>query len=395
MTRSASATGGAPVAHAHEGDRVTTLELFFDLVFVFAFTQVTALMTHGEAPQSLLQAFIVLSLLWWAWTSYTWLANEARANRGILQTAFILAMIAMFLASLAIPGAFHPAEEGLDAAWTLVICYTLVRLIHISTYFIAARGDRALRRQGAVTAATSVLPTAALLAVGAALGGSAQLWIWLVAVVYDFAVIFVTAIDGGGWAIRSAAHFAERHSLVIILALGESIIAIGAGLREAPLDAPFAVGAVLSMLIAVGYWFAYFHRLQGRLEHELERLERKERAKMGREVFTYLHFPIIIGIVLTALGIELAMGHLDEPHLGVLGGWALGCGAAVFLAATAATALRSHGDWRTARLVAAGVFVLISPVLVVVAPLFALGMVSVGLMILAIVEVALMRRGRT
>ncbi len=375
-----------PVAPAREGDRVTTLELFFDLVFVFAFTQVTALMTHGQAPGSVLQAFIVLSLLWWAWTSYTWLANEARANQGILQTAFVVAMIAMFVASLAIPGAFHNESGGLNAAATLVVGYAIVRITHVSTYFVAARGDHALRRQLQVTALTSVLPTLALLAIGAIVGGPAQVWIWLAAVLYDFAVIFITAISGGGWAVRSAAHFAERHSLVIILALGESIIAIGAGLGAAPLDVPFATGAVLSILVAVGFWFAYFHRLQGRLEHRLAELRGKERAKDAREVFTYLHFPIIAGIVLTALGIELAMIHLDADHLGTLGGWALAGGHALFLAGASAAAWRSTGERRIPRLIAAGAYLALAPVLAALEPLQSLAVVVVISIVLAIVE---------
>jgi low temperature requirement protein LtrA len=253
------------VATGHEGDRVTTLELFFDLVFVFAFTQVTALMAHGEAPLSLLEAFIVLSLLWWSWCSYAWLANEARANRGVLRVAFIMAMVAMFVACLAIPEAFHEVPGGLSAGGTLVVCYAVVRLTHLTVYLVVAGEDRALRRQVLLTVATSVLPTLVALSAGVIIGGRAQTWIWLGAVLYDFAAIFLAARTGGGWAVRSTVHFAERHGLVVILALGESIVAIGAGLSE-PLGWRVVVGSVLSIGIAIGYWWSYFPHLLGRLE---------------------------------------------------------------------------------------------------------------------------------
>src|ERR1700712_4978816 len=114
------------IASAKEGDRVTTLELFFDLVYVFAFTQVTYLVSHSEPPQSLLVGFIVLSLLWFAWCSFSWLANQAHANEGALQVAFIIAMVAVFIACLAIPELFHETPGGFSAAATVVVCYAVV-----------------------------------------------------------------------------------------------------------------------------------------------------------------------------------------------------------------------------------------------------------------------------
>jgi low temperature requirement protein LtrA len=157
----------SPVASSHEGDRVTNLELFFDLVFVFAFTQVSSLMAHGQAPRSLLEGFVILSLLWWSWGSYTWLANEARADSGVLQAAFVIVMGAMFLASLSIPEAFHDSAGGLSTPFILVACYAVTRLAHLGFYSVAAGTDRALQRQLAMTLVESVLPVVGLLTVGA------------------------------------------------------------------------------------------------------------------------------------------------------------------------------------------------------------------------------------
>ena len=346
------------VTASTEGDPVTTLELFFDLVYVFAFTQVTTLMAHGEAPGSLLDGFIVLSLLWWSWCSYAWLANQAHADEGLIKGTFIVAMTAMFLACLALPDAFHDTHSAV----IVVACYAVVRLTHVGTYLIAARGDPKLRRQVLVTLFAALLPTVALLIAGAF---GDQRVLWLIAVLYDFAAVFITASRAGGWVIQSAAHFSERHGLIVILALGESIVAIAAGLEDPHVTWRIAVGAVLSLLVSVGLYFAYFAHLAERLETALDELEGVPRATLGAHAFTYLHFPIIAGIVLAALGVEHAMGHLGEHDLGALGGWALCGGVALFLAATVATLLRCTGEWSRPRAAAIVLLLALAAVLAV------------------------------
>lgn len=363
------------VTRGSEGDRVTTLELFFDLVFVFAFTQVTGMMAHGDPPRSLLQGFVVLSLLWWAWSSYAWLANQARANRGLLRAAFVVAMVAMFVACLAIPEAFHEVPGGVPAAATLVFCYAVVRCAHLAVYLTAAGGDKVLRRRVIVTAATSVVPTVSILAVGAAIGEPWQTWIWLAAVAYDFAAIYLGA-RGGGWIVQSAAHFAERHGLVVILALGESIIAVGVGVADKPLDWSVVTGGVLAISIAVALWWQYFHRRFEQLEHALESRRGHDRSRLASEVFTYLHFPLIAGIILTALGVEQALAHISDDHLGPLGGWALAGGLTSTLLASALTIARVGGGISPLRWVGAGVLLASGVVLTTLPPLWALGLAT-------------------
>lgn len=377
--------GNLGIAQSNEGDRVTTLELFFDLVFVFAFTQVTALMAHSEMPIGVLHGLIVLSLLWFGWASFAWLANQVRADSGIMRAAFVVAMVAMFVVSLAIPEAFHEEPGGIPAALTIVVCYAAVRLTHLGAYLLAAAGSRALQRQLLLTALTSVLPTVALLTVGAFVSDESRTWVWLAAVAYDLLAIFVGA-RSGGWMLPSAAHFAERHGLVVILALGESIVAIGVGISGKPLDWSHVLGAVLAIAIAIALWWLHFTRTLERLEACLHTLQDPHRAWMARDLFTYLHFPIIVGIIVTALGMESAMAHVHADHLGAVGGWALAGGTAVALAGSTGAIRRASGRWPRIRLVATFVVLASGLALVALPPLAALGLLAALLAALCVTE---------
>lgn len=229
-----------------------------------------------------------------------------------------------------------------------------MRLLHLSVYFAAAGDDPALRRQVLVSLVTSVVPAVTLLSVGVALGGPWQRPIWLLAVLYDLAIIFLTSRGGGGWVIRSAAHFAERHAGVVILALGESIVAIAVGVAQRPLSWPIIAATVLALAIVGGLWSSYFDRVAGLLEDGLASLSGQPRARMGRDLFTYLHFPVVFGVILAALGIEQAMAYLDAGRIGPTGAFALGVGLAVSLTGAFGAAWRAAGvrlPWRLAAVV--------------------------------------------
>ncbi|HUQ00195.1 MAG TPA: low temperature requirement protein A [Aeromicrobium sp.] len=375
-----------PVASSREGDGVTTLELFFDLVYVFAFTQVTSLMAHGDAPRSLLQGFVILSLLWWSWCAFAWLANEARADAGVLQIAFVVVMAAMFLASVAIPEAFHDSHGGLPAPLLLAASYAVARLAHLGFYAIAARGKPELQRQLLVTLLVSVTPVIAILVAGALSDEHHRLWIWLAAVVYDFMAIWATSRRGGAWVVRSAAHFAERHGLIVILALGESVVAVGVGVADEPVTWRSAGGGLLALGVAVGLWFTYFDWLSEHLEERLAALDDRDRATLATHVFTYGHLPIVAGIILTALGAEQALGHLTDPHLGAVGGWALAGGIALVLTGTAAVAWRAGVGVLAVRLACGAALLASATVLSAAAPLLALAAVVAVLAVDAVVE---------
>jgi low temperature requirement protein LtrA len=207
-----------------EGHTVTTLELFFDLVFVFAITQVTALVAADVGPQSMVRGLVLLALLWFSWCSYAWLGNQAHADEGIVRAAMLAAMAGMFVVALAIPHAW--SDDGRTAI-LLASALAVVRLGHLMVYAVAALGDTALRGQISRTA-VPVTIAVVLLVLGAVLGGSAQTALWALALVIDYGGIYTSATTG---ALPSAHHFAMAHGLIVIIALGESIVAIGVGVH--------------------------------------------------------------------------------------------------------------------------------------------------------------------
>ena len=374
------------VRTASEGDAVTTLELLFDLVFVFAFTQVTFLMAHGEPPVSIVQGVVVMALLWWSWSSFAWLGNQAHANEGLLRAALIVAMAAVFVLSLTIPEAFHDLDGGLYAPLVFAACYAIVRLVHLSTYLIAAGRDMALRRQVMLSLTTSALPSIVLLTVGALVDEQWRLIVWTAAVVVDLLAIYVTSNVGGSWRLQSVAHFTERHRLVVILALGESIVAIGVGVSLDPITVSILTGSLLAIGLTVALWWVYFQRIADEAEHLLERVEAATRAKIAADGYTYLHLPIVFSVILTALGIEEVMSHLNETHLDWFGGSALGAGVALFLAGTGLFWLRMSKAVLVARFVCAVIVAAAIPLWSTLPGLWSLAGVLTLVCILAAVE---------
>ena len=312
--------------------------------------------------------------------------QSSRADEGIVKGAFALATIAVFIACIAIPDAFREVPGSLSGAAVLVACYGVVRFAHLGVYLIAAGRDATLRRQIVVTLLTALLPTIVLLSIGAAVGGTGQRWLWFAAVCYDFAAVFVTAKVTQGWRVQSAAHFAERYGLIVLLALGESIVAVAAGLGHTHLTWRVVLGAAISILIAFGLYLAYFGRLLGDLEGVLERAQGRDRARLAEDAFTYFHFPIIAGIILSALGVDLSMAHLGQTHVGATAGWALGGGIALFLAGTVVAAVRSGQAWPIPRLLAVASLLCLSPLLSTVGTLAAVGVTAAAILALALVE---------
>ena len=371
---------------ASEGDHaVTPLELFFDLVFVFAITNVTAFMAHDLSWRSLLRGLVMIALLWWAWCSYAWLGNQARADEGIVRAALVLAMAAMFLVALTIPEAWGDHGGGLNAPVLLAVAISVVRGVHLAVYSVAAQGDDALRHT-LVRTALPVGTAAILLVVGAVLGGVAQTALWLLALAVDYVGIYAS---GAEWRLPSPAHFAERHGLMIIIALGESLVAIGVGLSDQAVTVPVVVVALLGVLVAVGLWWAYFDVVAPVAEHVLAQKTGADRIRLARDSFTYLHFPMVAGIIYLALGLKKVTEyvgdtehhHLTDP-LPVLALLSAYWGVALYLLAHLAFRLRNIGSLNRPRLVTA--------VVLLVAPLAVLRVPAIGqLAVLAAVMVAL------
>ncbi len=254
---------------SEEGHRVTRLELFFDLAFVFAFTQLSRLMALEHSAVGVLQAMVILALLWWSWTAYSWLANLTHADEGVVRLAMIVATTAMFVAGLVVGEAYDDHPGGLFAPLVFVGAYLVARITH-AFMFIAAtwHASPGLRGPTVLTSVLSVVPSGVLLTVGALVGGPWQLWLALAAVALE-PLIAYRASAGVDWPVRSVGHFTERYGLVVILALGESILAVGAGVTAEPMSGPLLGGVVLAMSITVCLWWAYFVGLADAAEHAL------------------------------------------------------------------------------------------------------------------------------
>lgn len=371
---------------SREGDRVTTLELFFDLAFVFAFTQLSRLMAHEHDAVGVVQALLILALLWWAWTAYGWLSNLAHADEGAVRVAMIVGMTAVFVAGVTVLEAYDDAPGGLFGPLVFVAAYLVARLTH-ATAFVAL-SEPALRRRTMLTVALSVLPAAALLTAGALLGSPWQIWLTLAAVAIEPSLAYRTSI-GVAWHLPSTVHFTERHGLIVILALGESILGIGAGATAEPISAPILAGVVTSMVVCVALWWAYFANLAHAAELALTRVPASARARAAADAYTYLHLALVTGIILVALGLEVAMAHIDESEpLGLFGAAALGTGLACYLAGTALISRRLLHRWTPTRLAFAAALACAIPGIALLTPLFALGAVATALVAFAVIEAA-------
>lgn len=378
-TSSGSGVAGirSRLAFSGAASRVTTFELFFDLVFVFAFTQVSRLMAETHSVTGVLEALLVLGLLWWTWGSYGWLGNQAAADRGAMQVGMSLAMIAMFVAALSIPEAYEDLPGGWNGPLVLALAYAIVRVIHLLLYTAAAGDDRTLRRRVLRTLPLGMTPAIIALIAGALIGGAAQPWIWLAAFLWDIVIVWLGSHSGGGWKIHSSEYWAERHGLVVILALGESIVAIGVGVSREPIDGVIVLGSALAVTISILLWWSYFSRIAAAGEAAIERRTDAARVGLAVNAYSYVHLPLVAGVVLAALGVEEAMAHIhDSEGFGWFGAASLGAGVAVYLAATAAFARLVDLGWSAWRL--AGVVALLGfiPLLAVVPPMLALAVVA-------------------
>ncbi|MEU0793600.1 low temperature requirement protein A [Amycolatopsis sp. NPDC005961] len=352
---------------ADEDHRVSTIELFFDLVFVYAITQTTQLMADHLSPMGVGQGLAMLAVLWWCWCSYAWLGTTIHVDHGIARLAMFGAMTVMFLVSLTIPEAFVDHPGGLFAPGLFVVCYALVRLLHLVAYLGAARHDPGLRKV-LLKMFVGLLPSVALLAVSTALSGPWQLGLWVVALLADYLNVYLAGPEG--WRLNSPAHFAERFGLIVIIALGESIVAIGIGIGALPMSWLVAGGAVCGLALAAGMWWTYFDVVARVSEHRLTQATGTERTKLATDSYTFLHLPLIAGIVLVALGLKKSLLYLADTEHHTPGEalhgvpiWTLTGGLALYLVALSALRKRNLGSWNVQRLAAGVLLVAATPLL--------------------------------
>ncbi|MDQ3850425.1 MAG: low temperature requirement protein A [Actinomycetota bacterium] len=331
-------------------ERVTPLELFFDLVFVLAITQCTALMAHETTWAGLAKGLLVLGVLWWSWVGYAWLTSIVDPEEDAVRLTIFAAMAALLVAALCVPRAFG-SSAGLFAA-----AYAAVRVAHIVLFLLASRGDPALRRS-VLGLATGTAAGIGLVGVAALTDGPAQGGLWALALAIDAGGPFVFGAEG--WRLVPG-HFAERHGLIVLIALGESIVAIGAG-AQVGVDAGVVGAAVLGIAVAAALWWLYFDVVALVAARRLENAAPgRERNEVARDSFSYLHFPMVAGIVLVALGFKKTLGHVGDP-LDVVAATAMLCGTAVYLLAHVAFRWRNVHRFSTQRLASAIVCVALLP----------------------------------
>jgi low temperature requirement protein LtrA len=380
----------ARVVPSDEGHGVTPLELFLDLVFVFAITQITAFMAEDLGWRSALRGLVLLALLWWAWCSYAWLGNQAHADEGVVRVAVIVAMAAMFLVALAIPEAWGDEGGGLSAPVVLAVAWAVVRWVHLAVYAVAAGGDSALRRQLLRTAAP-VVPATVLLVIGAVLAGTAQTTLWTLALLVDYTGIYLAGTD---WRLPAPGHFAERHGLIVLIALGESLIAVGVGVSDLPLTGATVVAAMLGLAIGVALWWSYFDVVAPVAERVLKSLTGTDRVRLARDSYTYLHFPMVAGVIYLALGLKKVAEYVgDTSHhsladpLPTTAVWALYAGVAAYLIGHLGFRLRNIGSINRPRALVAAVLLVAPPAVGRLPALAALGVLAGVLIALIVFEV--------
>ena len=363
-----------------EETRVTPIELFFDLVFVFSLTQVTALMADDLTGRGIVRGMLVLALLWWCWVGFAWLGSVLRADEGIGRVAMFGAMAAMLVLALSVPEAFDDLPGGLSGPVVLASAYIAVRLLHLAIFWLLAGEDRGLRRQ-LVRFMPSLFGSTAILLIASQLEGRAQTLAWVAAVVVDYAGTILAGASG--WRLNSAGLFAERHGLILIVALGESIVAIGVGVAALPISAPIVVASVLGLTIAGGIWWAYFDVVSLMAERVLRRAEGEERTRMARDAYSYLHLPMIAGVVLLALGMKKVLEFTgDGTHhdlseaLALLPLAAMYGGVALYLLANVAFKYRIVRRANVHRSLAAALLLVLIPLAAQIPALAALGLVT-------------------
>jgi len=330
------------VEPAETEHRVTPLELFFDLVFVLAITQVTQLLADDPSWRGLARGMLILGMLWWAWAAYAWLTNEIDPDEGGARLAMFAAAAGMLIVSLAVPGAFN------ENAFEFAIAYTFVRAMHIGVWLVATSDDTA-RRQIVMLAPTSFIGCALLFAASFT-DGTTQGLLWAAALVIDYAG---GAVGGNQGYRLHPAHFVERHGLIIIIALGESIVAVGVGASSsAELEGDEIASALLGMIVAASLWWTYFDVTALVAERRLSSLRGAARNRLARDSFSYLHFPMVAGIVLLALGVKKTLGHPDHV-LETIPAVALCGGVGLFFLAHVARRLRAMHTFGTHRFIAA------------------------------------------
>ncbi|MGY0002747.1 low temperature requirement protein A [Micromonospora sp. I033] len=374
------------------GSRTTRLELFYDLVFVFGFINVTTLTATLLTPANLYRCLLVLALLWWSWTGFARLGNALRADQGLLPLAGFVTVAATFLLVLSVPSAFVDRPGGLNGPLVFAACYFVIRMAQLTVFAWVDRSDPVRRQRLLLRAVLPSVATVLLVVAGTVpqrladrmVAVTLQLALWTVALLVEYLGGVILARRW--WVVLSAGHWAERHALMVLIALGESIIALGLGPKTGlPLTGPVAVAALLGVLVVAMLWWAYFDTLAYALEQALHHArDPRARLRLARDVYTFLHLPLIAGVILFALGLKDLLAESASPETPSwgepLGGfWAtiFYGGVGLYLLSLAACALVALREVHWPLLITVVVLAAVAPFAAPIPELVALGLLAV------------------
>jgi low temperature requirement protein LtrA len=351
MTTSRDPDTGESDSQEPDERSVGYLELFFDLTFVFAMSQVTHLMLHDISWQGFGRGVLALLALWWAWVCYAWLTNMFKIARVIHTTLIILAIAAMLIAVTALPTAFT------TGALVFGLALLAVRLINAGMFIASASRGEAELASAIRRLVPGLLVGPVLIVAGAFVDSPLRELLWVTAAAADYGSPLITGTNG----LRVVpSYFIERHGAVVIIAMGETIVSLGAG-ASGSLHHPGVLGAVvLGVLITGTLWWTYFGLTTG-AEERLRLTPAAERAQLARDAYSYLHLPLVAGVVFFALGARVSVEHIDEP-LAPLEALALCGGVALFYAGEVAYRWRDHHQLTVDRLLTAAATLLMYPV---------------------------------
>ena len=361
----------------------TFVELFFDLVFVFAITQVTHYAAHHLDAHGLVRAAVVFWLIWWGWTQFTWALNAANTDHHHVRVGTLVATGIAFVMATSVERAF---SSELTPAMTFAAAYITVRILGLGLYYQVAFPNRQHRASVATFAFLSIGGLIAVL-VGALASPGIREWIWGLAILLDVTAATIAG-SRGEWGLH-AGHFAERHGLIIIIALGESLIVAGSALTGEVTTTLMLTGAI-AVVVTCLLWWTYFGWVQEVLEENLERRSGVERSQMGRDAYTLGHFPLVSGIIALAVGLEASFHPEDYSTTQIA--VALGVGLTLFLSSTAAALWRAERCILWNRLIVLVLTLVALAVLADSTPIVLLGAACVGLVVIVAIEQITVRR---
>jgi low temperature requirement protein LtrA len=362
--------------HLIKDQKVSFVELFFDLIFVFAITQVVSILHHGLGLVEIVQAVLIFWIVWWSWTQFTWSLNAADTADRSTVLATLLATAVAFIMAVSVPGGFH--DKGI---W-LSVSYVIVRVIGL---YIQNRAVSGTDKQIQAVRVYTILSITGIIAVliGGILGGTLQYWFWGGSIVLD---IITTRIAGKktGWNVFHE-HLSERHGLIVIIVLGETLIVSAGTVSESAWSPQLISVGILSVLITCTLWWSYFSVAKPTLDKAFESAQDVERTEIARDSYSTIHFPMLFGIILYAVSLYNALHHLNEPF-SLEGRVALAASLLLFVGGMGAAVQRATGKPFISRII---IMIITATLLVLVSgftSLVSLIIAFLGLLLLVIIE---------